>query len=67
MEPAEYNPEHNLLRHTCSWTPEQRLQWLEDALDFALKTGALEKTRRLQEQQNQCGPGFSLENHHQDR
>ncbi len=48
---AEYDPERDLLRHTCAWTAEQRLQWLEEALNFALETGALEKTRRLQERQ----------------
>lgn len=47
MAQSDYDPEHDLLLHTCKWTPEERMQWLEDALDFALETGALEKTRRL--------------------
>ena len=42
------------LRQTASMTPEQRLQWLEDALDFAAAVGALEKTRELREKLTQA-------------
>ena len=39
--------EHQLLKHTLSATPAQRLAWLEEALELAYQAGVLPlKTRK---------------------
>jgi hypothetical protein len=35
-----------LLRATLSWTPAQRLAWLEEAIEFAFQAGALPRKER---------------------
>lgn len=37
------------LRSTADATPAQRLAWLEDAIRFAHRTGALQRARRVRE------------------
>lgn len=45
--------ERENLKAFSSLTPAQRLEWLEQALDFALTSGALEKTWRLRLKEGQ--------------
>ena len=40
-----------LIEFSRGTTPAQRLEWLEAALDFAHAAGALEKMRRLEEEE----------------
>ena len=44
--------ERELRRSVAAATPQQRWEWLEDALALALSSGALERARR--ERQSAC-------------
>ena len=39
----------DLARVVATTTPSQRLEWLEDILDIAHRAGALDKARRLEQ------------------
>jgi hypothetical protein len=50
MTAEDWPTDDMLIEFARGTTPAQRLEWLEAALDFAHAAGALEKMRRLEDE-----------------